>query len=259
MNAGKSGPVAIVTGGASGIGLATADILLEQGWRVVAFDLPQAAEAASEKHAKRSDRLRFAAVDVCDESAVERAVAQVQETFGPLRGLVTSAGIARDLPFFDTTADIFRRIHEVNVIGTFVAARAAAAAMRDGGSGGAIVTVGSVSGLLGNIGRAAYGASKGAIVNLTRIMAVELARYGIRVNCVAPGPIETPMVAEVHTDSIRAQWHDRVLLERYGRPDEIAQAAAFLLDDARAGYVTGQILAVDGGFVAGGILGRDRA
>jgi NAD(P)-dependent dehydrogenase (short-subunit alcohol dehydrogenase family) len=249
--------VAIVTGGASGIGLATAGILLDQGWKVVATDRDAKALAAAETAlAGHAGRFRMVQADVTDEAAMDEMVKNAERDLGPIKGVVTSAGIGRDVPFLETTAEMFRTIHEINVIGTFVVARAAAAAMRATG-GGAIVTIASVSGLTGNIGRAAYGSSKGAVVNLTRIMAVELARYGIRVNSVAPGPIETPMVAAVHTAAIRDQWNDKVLLERYGTPAEIGEAVAFLLDQ-RSSYITGQILAVDGGFVACGLNDKSR-
>ena len=247
---------AIVTGGASGIGLATVRRLLDEGWRVVAADRdPRALAAAGDMLGAGEDRLRLAELDVTDEAAFDALVADAAADFGPISGVVNSAGIGRDVPFLDTTADLFRRIYEVNVIGAFLVSRAAARAMRESGSGGAMVNVASVSGLRGNIGRSAYGASKGALVNLTQVMAVELAPSNIRVNAVAPGPIETPLVAEIHTPEIRAGWRRTVPLRRYGTAGEVAGVISFLLDERRASYVTGQILAVDGGFMAGGLIG----
>jgi len=238
--------LALVTGGGSGIGLATVRLLVAQGWDAVGVDRNPDALAAARGE---MPGVRFVEADVCDEAGMTRLVGEI----GPIAGLVTCAGIARDVSFFDTTAELFRAIQEVNVTGTFICAKAAAASMRQSG-GGAIVTIASVSGLTGNIGRTAYGASKGAVVNLTRVMAVELARYGIRVNGIAPGPIETPMVTAVHTPAIREQWHRTTPMARYGTPAEIAQGIAFLLDGERAAYITGQILSVDGGFISSGVL-----
>jgi NAD(P)-dependent dehydrogenase (short-subunit alcohol dehydrogenase family) len=249
-------PVAVVTGAASGIGLATAGILLDRGWQVVGIDLDAAAIAAAQAELEpHAARLRFLQGDVTDEDRIAAIVAETERDLGPIRGLVTSAGIARDTPFLETKPEHFRKIYDVNVVGTFIIARAVAEVMAASG-GGAIVTIASISGLAGNLGRAAYGASKGAIVNLTRIMAVELARHSIRVNAIAPGPIDTPLVAQVHSSASRARWSERILLKRYGTPAEIGEAAAFLLDEKRASYITGQILAVDGGFMAGGLIGE---
>lgn len=178
--------------------------------------------------------------------------------FGPITGLVNSAGIARDLPSLETSADLFRRILDVNLVGSFVVSREIAKRMCGRGSG-AIVNIASVSGIRGNVGRVAYGASKGGVITMTQVMAVELASSGVRVNAIAPGPIETPLVREVHTEEVRAEWLATVPQARYGKPSDIAAAAVFLLDPAQSGFVTGQTLSVDGGFTAAGLIGRPRA
>jgi NAD(P)-dependent dehydrogenase (short-subunit alcohol dehydrogenase family) len=147
---------------------------------------------------------------------------------------------------------------EVNLIGSFVISREAARHMRARGAG-SIVNIASVSGIMGNKGRVAYGASKGGVLTMTKVMAVELASIGIRVNAVAPGPIETPMVQEIHTPEVRAAWMTTVPQRRYGSPAEIAGAAIFLLDDRKSSYVTGQTICVDGGFTAAGIIGKPSA
>jgi NAD(P)-dependent dehydrogenase (short-subunit alcohol dehydrogenase family) len=245
----------IVTGGASGIGLGCVERLLAEGWRVAVADRD---EAAMQRHFAGIDagELMTVALDVTDEAAVERLVARIESEFAPLAGVVNCAGIGRDVSFMESTAQLFRDIYEVNVIGSFLVSQAAVRRMKTRRSG-SIVNITSVSGLAGNVGRSAYGASKGALVTLTKVMAVELAELDIRVNAIAPGPVETPLVAQMHTPAARAQWNRTVPMNRYGTPDEIAGVAAFLLDPDFSSYVTGQTIAVDGGFMAGGVFARD--
>jgi len=247
--------VAVVTGGGSGIGLAIARSLLHDGWKVVIADVSlealQAARASLD--GAGAEMARFIQMDVADEASVVAGLKAGCADFGDVRGLVNSAGIGRDVSFYDTSVELFRKILDVNLIGTFVVAREVARRMRAGG-GGAIVNIASVSGLRGNVGRSAYGASKGGIVVLTQVMAAELAPDKIRVNAIAPGPVETPLVRAMHSDADRAKWLRHVPQRRYATPDEIAGAAGFLLDSRLSSFITGQILAVDGGFVAAGVL-----
>lgn len=246
--------VAFVTGAASGIGLATARLLLSRGWRVALADRDG---AALDKALATLDTGAGAIVlplDITDEAAVCSAVARTEAELGGLDGVVNSAGIAADVPTLDMKIDLFRRILDINVTGTFIVAQAAARIMQRRGGGGAIVNLASVSGLRGSKGRSAYGASKGAVVTLTQVLANDLAQHNIRVNAVAPGPIETPMVKTMHTQADRDQWHRYIPMKRYGTTEEIAKAIAFLLDADASSFITGEILAVDGGFRGAGVL-----
>jgi NAD(P)-dependent dehydrogenase (short-subunit alcohol dehydrogenase family) len=246
-------PVAFITGGGSGIGLATAGRLLAAGWRVAIADRDAAAlEALRQAHAG-SAGLMAMPLDVTDERAVQQAVAATVSALGGLDGVVNSAGIAADIPALDTPVDLFRKVLDVNVVGTFIVARAAATYMKNAG-GGAIVNMASVSGLRGSKGRSAYGASKGAVAVLTQVLANDLARYRIRVNAVAPGPVDTAMVKAMHTESDRALWARHIPMRRYADPDEIAAIIEVLLDGTRSGYMTGTIVPVDGGFSGAGII-----
>jgi NAD(P)-dependent dehydrogenase (short-subunit alcohol dehydrogenase family) len=245
-------PTIFVTGGASGIGLAIVEAVLAEGWRAVAADIEvKNLDAVRKALGERSD-LRVEQLDVADEAAVVKSIAACERDFGPLTGVVNSAGIGRDVPALETSAELFRRILDVNLVGSFLVSREAAKVIRERG-GGAIVNLASVSGIAGNVGRTAYGASKGGVIIMTKVMAVELASFGIRVNAIAPGPIETPLVAEMHTPDTRAAWTKLVPQHRYGAPSDVASAAIFLLDDLKSGFVTGQTICVDGGFSIAGI------
>ena len=242
----------IVTGGASGIGLAAAHELISQGWRVGLLDIQEEKlEAAQKALGGESFALR---ADITDAAAVASAIVEIGRALGPITGAVNCAGIARDIPCLETDPALFRTILDVNVVGSFVVAQAAARAMIGGKRQGAIVNIASISGIRGNIGRVAYGASKGAVVTMTKVMAVELAAHGIRVNAVSPGPVDTPMVQALHGEDIRRQWLRVIPQRRYAAPSEIASVIAFLLDGEKSSFVTGQNWAADGGFEAGGVL-----
>jgi NAD(P)-dependent dehydrogenase (short-subunit alcohol dehydrogenase family) len=242
----------LVTGGASGIGLAAGAELLNQGWRVALLDVQD--EKLASAQAELGVNCLVRRIDITDQAAVEEAVEQIESGFGPVSGAVNSAGIARDVPCLETDPDMFRAILDVNVLGSFIVARAAARAMVRAKRKGAIVNVASVSGMRGNIGRVAYGASKGAVIAMTKVMAVELAAHGIRVNAVSPGPVDTPLVKVLHGEDIRRLWLRTIPQRRYAAPSEIGSAIAFLLDETKSSFITGQNLAVDGGFDAGGLL-----
>jgi NAD(P)-dependent dehydrogenase (short-subunit alcohol dehydrogenase family) len=243
--------VALVTGAARGIGLATATRFLEDGWQVAMLDiLGDTLRAAIGALGRGDDTLALVA-DVSDAKAVEGAVQQAHRRFGRIDALVNNAGIAVFKPMLDTTLEEWQRVLAVNLNGPFMMTQAVAPIMRDQGSG-AIVNIASISGLRASTMRVAYGTSKAAVAHLTKQQAVELSQYGIRVNAVAPGPVDTAMAKEVHTREIRADYHDHIPLNRYGLETELANAICFLCGD-QAGYISGQVLAVDGGFDAAGV------
>lgn len=245
--------VALITGGASGIGLATAERLLASGWKVAIVDRDEKAlEVQRARHGGSADVL-VASLDVTDEAAARKVVGAATLKWGRLDGVVNSAGIAADIPALDTPVELFRKILDVNVVGTFIVARAAARIMKDAG-GGAIVNLASIAGVRGSKGRSAYGSSKGAVIVLSQVLANDLARYGIRVNAVAPGPVDTPMVKTLHTPQDRTLWARHLPMRRYAEPDEIASVIEFLLDGTKSSYMTGEVVAVDGGFRGAGII-----
>ncbi|HEV7371704.1 glucose 1-dehydrogenase [Arenibaculum sp.] len=240
--------VAVVTGGAGGIGRVIAERLAAEGAATVVADLD--GKAAADRAARIGGRVLGLQVDVTDAASVETMMSAV-DALGVPDILVNAAGIARDVPFLETDPALARRMLDVNLMGTFLCGQAAARRMAAAG-GGCIVNIASVSGQRGNAGRAAYGASKGAVIVLTRVMALELAPHGIRVNAVAPGPVETPMVAAMHTTGSRERWLEEIPMRRYASAEEIAGPVLFLAS-TEASYVTGHVLNVDGGFQAAGL------
>jgi NAD(P)-dependent dehydrogenase (short-subunit alcohol dehydrogenase family) len=248
-----SARAAIITGGASGIGLACAQALIGQGWQVGILDRDEKALARARNRFHKEGAVRIGELDFTDEPAAVAAINGMAEAFGRLDGVLNSAGVGADVHALDTPVDLFRKILDINVTGTFIVGRAAARIMKAQG-GGAIVNVGSIAGVRGSKGRVAYGASKGAVATLTKVMAVDLARFNIRVNAIAPGPVETPLVKTIHTPEVRRAWIHHVPMRRYAAPDEMTGTVLFLLDPARSGYLTGEIIAVDGGFRGAGMM-----
>jgi NAD(P)-dependent dehydrogenase (short-subunit alcohol dehydrogenase family) len=251
-----SEPVALVTGAARGIGLAIARWFLAHGHRVAALDIdaPQLALATAELADLAGDRRRVLALhaDVSKPEQVQAAIAQLAATFSRLDALVNNAGIANFKPIGETGFDVWREVMATNLDGVFLCTQAAVPLMLQGGRGGAVVNIASISGFRASTLRVAYGTSKAAVIHLTRQQAVELGNQGIRVNAVAPGPVDTAMAKLVHTPAIRRDYHDAIPLNRYGTPEEIAEVVGFLCS-AQAAYVNGQVLAADGGFEATGI------
>ncbi|SER52307.1 NAD(P)-dependent dehydrogenase, short-chain alcohol dehydrogenase family [Faunimonas pinastri] len=241
----------VITGGASGIGLACADLLLADGWQVSVLDASREAISEADEVLAGHEALFFQ-TDITDEEAVDTALDEAVEASGPLGGLVNCARVMPQELFERTGAELFRETVEINLTGAFVASRAAVMRM---GEAGAIVNVSSISGLRGNFGEVAYAASQGGVIAMTRAMAVELAPKAIRVNAIACGAIETFSIRMNHHSDTRKLWRDHLPERRYGEPEEVAGVVRFLLG-AEASYINGQVIAVDGGFTAAGIIPR---
>lgn len=238
---------AIVTGAARGIGLATARQLIEAGWHVICLDR-DAAEL--EQACAGLDHAQPCVCDVSQPDQVAAMVADVLPEGTVLDALVNNAGVADFGPIEETDFARWRRVMETNLDGVFLMSQACTPALRAGT--GAIVNIASISGLRASTLRVAYGTSKAGVMHLTLQQAVELGEFGIRANCVCPGPVDTKLALAVHTPDIRAAYHDAIPLNRYGQEDEIASVIAFLCSE-KASFVTGQIIAADGGFQATGI------
>ncbi len=247
----SSQKVALITGAARGIGLAVAKRFLADGFAVALLDIEGELLAKSASALERPDAALALTCDVSNASAVASAFAEIGRRFGRLDALVNNAGVAVFAPLMETSEADWSRVLAVNLTGPFLCTRAAVPLMRNHG-GGAIVNITSISGLRASTLRSAYGTSKAGLAHLTKQLAVELAGLGIRVNGVAPGPVDTAMAKAVHSPAIRADYHDAIPLNRYGLEEELAEAVSFLCSE-RASYITGQILAVDGGFDAAGI------
>ena len=226
--AGTKGAVAI-TGGASGIGFSTAQLLMARGWQPWLLDLKrEALDAACEKLG--IDASRGIVCNVADETSIEEAFAALTSDGADLVAVVNSAGIGIDKLSVDTSVEEFRRIVDVNLVGSFAVARTAARYWLDRAISGSIVNISSVSGMCGNRGRSAYGASKGGVNLLTMVMANELGQSGIRVNAIGPGSIATDILAGVNSDAAaKRRLLSRTPLKRIGDPAEIAAIAAFLV------------------------------
>ncbi|MBT0782523.1 MULTISPECIES: SDR family oxidoreductase [unclassified Paracoccus (in: a-proteobacteria)] len=238
---------AIVTGGCRGIGLAATEIFLEQGWRVAMVD-----RDTEELHRVADGMENVLAVDadVSDPDQVARMMAETVAGFGRVDALVNNAGVALFSRAGRTSFEEWREVMATNLDGVFLCTQAAAPELAR--TGGAIVNIASISGLRASTLRVAYGTSKAAVIHLTKQFAAELGELGIRVNCVAPGPVKTKLAAAVHAPEIISAYYDAIPLNRYGEAREIAEAIVFLCSD-KASFVSGQTLAVDGGFDATGV------
>lgn len=253
-----TGRTAVVTGGASGIGRAVAQRLVAEGAHVAIVDRDGAgAEAAAHELGNAGATTIAIEADISLPEDAARLASSAATRLGGIEILVHSAGVGVERSFLDMTPAEWRRIIDIDLSGTFYTCQAVARVMVERGYG-RIVTLASTAGVRGGTGRAAYGAAKGGVISLTKVMAIELAQHGITVNALAPGAIETALVARMHSQETRVVYRAGIPLDRYGTPEETAAAAVFLASD-EASYITGEVLAVDGGFLAAGVMQlRDR-
>ena len=240
--------VALITGAARGIGLATAKLFLAEGWRVALLD--RDAEELETACAELGPDTLALVRDISNPQDAPAALRDVLDRFGRLDALVNNAGVADFGPIEETDFDRWRRVMETNLDGTFLMSQAALPALKE--SRGALVNIASISGLRASTLRVAYGTSKAAVIQLTKQQAAELGEFGIRANCVCPGPVRTKLAMAVHSPEIIAAYHDAIPLNRYGSESEIAEVIVFLCGP-RSSYVTGQVIAADGGFESTGV------
>lgn len=254
-NLSTAGRIALVTGGAKGIGAEVCQRLAAAGMTVLVADLDrQSAESTAAELRANGGQSAALELDVARAESVTATFAQVEADHGRCDVLVNCAGIAKLYPFLEFPLENFVTTMNVNLIGTLLCAQHAARMMVKR-RWGRIVNIASVAGMRAvGKGRTAYGTSKGAVIALTRQMAVELAEHGVTANAVAPGPVDTPMTQVLHTAQFRKEYSSAIPMNRYGTTGEIAAAVMYLVSDDAA-YTTGVVLPVDGGFFASGAPG----
>lgn len=243
--------VSIITGAASGIGKATAKLFAEHGAQVVVADIDEEGAGITVADiCKNSNQASFIRTDVTIQADSVQMVEHTIEKYGKLDILINNAGIAMRLPVHELSEEDWHRCLGVNLTGVFLCSKAAIPAMQKNG-GGSIINMSSIYGIVGADVRAAYVASKGAVTNLTRGMALDYAEDKIRVNCICPGFVETPLVAGVVKNPDEYQkLANKHPMRRLGQPEEIAYGALYLAADESA-FVTGIALPIDGGYTAG--------
>jgi len=251
MNTKTNSRVAVVTGGARGIGRAIGEWFLRHGYKVALIDRDRETLDRTVADLAQPDSLLGVHCDVSDKAQVDRAAADVIAKFGRVDALVNNAGVAVFKPALETSFEDWRTVMGTNLDGAFLCTQTFGGLMA-GNGGGAVVNVASISGLRASTLRVAYGTSKAALIHMTKQHAVELGNVGVRVNVIAPGPVETEMAKLVHSVAIRTDYYDAIPLGRYGTTEEMANAVGFLCGE-ESSFINGQVLAVDGGFDAAGV------
>ncbi|MDZ7659583.1 3-oxoacyl-ACP reductase FabG [Fodinibius sp.] len=242
-----TGKVVLITGGAGGIGRETARQFLDNGAQVELWDMDkETGEKLVNEWTDEGHQVHFEEVDVTDFDAVKQAMNDLKERWGQLDILINNAGITRDATLKKMSPEEWQQVVDVNLNGVFYCGKAAAELMREQESG-VILNASSVVGVYGNFGQSNYVATKSGVIGLTKTWARELGRKGIRVNAVAPGFIETPMVNTV-PDKVLEKLKGQTPLGRLGKPEDIASAYVFLASE-QAAFITGTVLQVDGGLV----------
>jgi 2-hydroxycyclohexanecarboxyl-CoA dehydrogenase len=243
-----TGSVAVVTGAGSGIGRAIALRLAKAGSRVIAVDVDSDSATATER--ENRDLISARHADVADAASVDALRRWVAEGFGAPRVLVNAAGWDRTSPFLESSPEFARQVVDINYLGPVHMCRAFLPAMAEAGTGGKVVNIASDAGRVGSAGETIYAGAKGGVIALTKSLAREMARYQININCVCPGPTDTPLFA-AQPEKLKEALIKAIPFRRLARPDEIADAVAFFASDDAA-FITGQVLSVSGGLTMAG-------
>jgi 2-hydroxycyclohexanecarboxyl-CoA dehydrogenase len=245
MHMSFKGKTALVTGAASGIGQATAEALAEAGASVILADINgDKGEAVAAAIRDKDGTAEFLPVDMTSEASIAALAEAVQSKVGAVDILVNGAGWGQTQPFWETTAELWEKLIALNFVGPMRLVKALLPKMMERGSG-KIVNIASDAGRVGSLGETVYSGAKGGLIAFTKSLARETARYNINVNCVCPGPTETPLLFAVPEKHLEA-FKKAIPFRRFGKPSEIADAVVFFASD-RASYITGQVLSVSGG------------
>ena len=243
----KKKKLAIVTGAARGIGLATAKLFEKNGYKVALVDKDN--DELIKLRIDNNNQKSFS-YDISDINQLSSMFSDILNWYGRIDVLVNNAGVADFGTIEETSYERWNKVMKTNLDGVFLCSQKAIPYLKE--TKGNIVNIASISGLRASTLRVAYGTSKAAVIQLTKQQAAELGEFGIRVNCIAPGPVKTKLAMAVHTQDIIEAYHDAIPLNRYGTEIEIANGIYFLASE-NASYITGQILAVDGGFESTGV------